>query len=99
MNTVTCWADRLKFSEMTEKTAQAVEHIASHPERHICAACLARELGLSRNSAYDVARRLEGRREFVREYGVCSACRSDRMVLRTRNGNSPRQDGIANNGR
>jgi ribosomal protein L34E len=70
-----------RIAVTTVASDRVVKHLSSHPERRVCAGCLARELGLPRNTAFDVVRRLEGRRDFSRAYGVCSACRSDRMVV------------------
>ena len=66
---------------ITVASERVVEHLSAHPDRRVCAGCLARELGLPRNTAFDVVRRLEGRRNFLREYGVCTVCRADRMVV------------------
>lgn len=67
---------------MSVTSQRVVSHLLARPGRGICAMCLARELGLPRNTAYDIARKLEGRPDFRREHGTCDACQSERVILR-----------------
>lgn len=54
--------------------------LRAQPGRELCAACIARELGVKHKSAHQAALKLEASRGFQRRYGLCAGCGKTRLV-------------------
>lgn len=63
--------------------------LRAEPGRELCAACIARELGVKHKSAHQAALKLEASRGFRRQYGRCALCGKTRLVATALPGSTP----------
>jgi len=61
---------------------RAAAFLSANAARAFCDRCLARALGIDPSTGHRAATKVRRSAEFVREYGVCSACRESRLVTR-----------------